>query len=117
MLNGLHQGALAGNSIDSFILGSWRKCDPGSLHGMARALVALRPALAQEIYDLTFPRFYIFGGKSLADPEAFEKTNLPSPDDLTAAGIKVEILASTGHDLMLSDPKGFAALIAPMLSP
>tara|TARA_R110002073_G_scaffold283546_2_gene447792 strand:+ start:371 stop:1180 length:810 start_codon:yes stop_codon:yes gene_type:complete len=117
MLAGLRTGALNGDKVDDFILSSWGHMDPDVLYEMAAALVALRPELEQEILNLTLPRWYIFGETNLTDPDTRNASNLPDPERLRAAGFAIRVLKGVGHDLMLSDPQGFAALIAPVLTP
>ena len=116
MLDNLREGAANGDPVDDFILASWSRMDPEAFHDMATALVALRPELDADILGLKLPRDYIFGAKNLEDPEARDAKNLPDPNRLRAAGISVHEHAGVGHELMLADPKGFAALIAPLIA-
>ncbi|MEW9918277.1 alpha/beta fold hydrolase [Marimonas sp. MJW-29] len=117
ILGDLHEGAIAGDTVDDFILASWGQVDPIALHGMARALVALRPEMEDEVLRLALRRSYIFGALNLADPEERIAKNLPDPDRLKAAGFTVLTQEGAGHELMLKDPATFAALIAPLLAP
>lgn len=116
-LDDLRNGAMAGDVISDFILASWGRTDATPLHGMAQASVALRHTLAAEIFALSLPRTFIFGADNTAEPGTPASKNLPEPDDLRAAGFTVLEMASAGHDLMLTNPSGFAALIAPALAP
>ncbi len=117
MLEELRQGARDGDAVDDFILASWQRMGPGALHDMALALIALRPGLEKEILALGIPRHFIFGGTRLADPEARLDGNLPDPAKLAAAGVIVHSHPDRGHELMLADPAGFAAIAALALSP
>ena len=117
MLAGLQAGAVAGDPVDDFILASWGRIDPAALHGMARALVAIRPELEADVLSLSLPRAYIYGAHSLATPGDRVTRNLPDPDRLTAAGFHLLCQQGSGHDLMLRDPAAFATLIAPLLGP
>ena len=117
MLKGLLEGALKEDSVDDFILASWARIDPEAFHDMARALVALRPELEADVLGLKLPRDYIFGANNLENPEERASKNLPDPARLRAAGVIVHEHKGVGHELMLADPKGFAALIAPLVFP
>lgn len=116
MLEGLLEGALREDAVDDFILASWARIDPDAFHGMARALVALRPELEADVLGSKLPRDYIFGSMNLENPEVRASKNLPDPDRLRSAGVMVHQHDGVGHDLMLADPKGFAALIAPLIN-
>ena len=116
-LDDLRKSAMAGDALSDFILASWGKTDATALHGMAQASVALRPTLAAEIFSLSLPRTFIFGADNIAEPGMPASKNLPEPDDLRAAGFSVLAMTGAGHDLMLTNPSGFAALIAPALTP
>ncbi|NNE51188.1 MAG: alpha/beta hydrolase [Sulfitobacter sp.] len=117
MLGNLQEGAMKGDVVDDFILASWGQVNPVALHGMAQALVAIRPDLEADFLNLTLPRHYVFGVKNLEDPEERVAKNLPDPARLEAGGVTVHTQVGAGHDLMLKDPAAFAALIAPALAP
>jgi len=116
MLEGLLEGAVNGDPVDDFILASWARIDPEAFHDMARASVALRPELEADVLGLKLPRDYIFGANNLENTEARASKNLPDPDRLRAAGVTVHEHKGVGHELMLADPRGFAALIAPLIA-
>lgn len=116
MLEGLLEGALKGDSVDDFILASWARIDPEVFYDMARASVALRPELEADVLGLELPRDYIFGANSLENPEERASKNLPDPARLRAAGVIVHEHKGVGHELMLADPKGFAALIGSIVA-
>jgi pimeloyl-ACP methyl ester carboxylesterase len=110
------EGARKGGLVDDFILASWSRIDPAAFQGMAKAAVSLRPELEADILALDRPRHYIFGAKNLENPATRAAKNLPDPDRMRAAGIVVRAQERVGHELMIYDPKGFAALIAPIIS-
>lgn len=103
---------MKGGLVDDFILASWSRMDPAAFQGMAKAAVALRPELEADVHALALPRHYVFGARNLEDPAVRAAKNLPDPERLRAAGIVVHAQAGVGHDLMISDPGGFAALVA-----
>lgn len=109
------EGAMKGNLVDDFILASWSRMDPAAFQAMAKAAVSLRPELEADIFALDLPRHYIFGAENLKDPETRAAKNLPDPDRMRAAGIVVHAQEGVGHELMISNPKGFAALVAPIV--
>ena len=117
MLGDLHEGAIKGDVVDDFILASWGQVDPTALHGMARALVAIRPELEAEVLGLSLPRSYIFGAQNLENVDERVAKNLPDPERLEDAGFTVHAQQGAGHELMLNDPAAFTALITPLLAP
>jgi pimeloyl-ACP methyl ester carboxylesterase len=109
-------GAMRGDGVDDFILAHWSRVDPAAFQGMAKAIISLRPELESEILALDLPRHYIFGARHLEDPVTRAAKNLPDPDRMQAAGILVHGQEGVGHELMLSDPAGFVALVAPLVT-
>ena len=84
--------------------GTVRAADPVGLHRSATDLIADRiPTYRQMFYQLEIPRTYIFGEKTLPDPD--EET-------LRSCDIDVRIVANAGHDMMGDNPDGFARAIA-----
>jgi haloalkane dehalogenase len=78
--------------------------DPVGLYRSAVSLIAeRRPTYRQRLYELSIARTYIFGARTLPDPDV---------DVLSAEGIDVRIVPAAGHDMMLDNPDGFAAAIA-----
>ena len=89
--------------------GAVRAADPVGLHRSATELIADRtPTYREMFYQLEIPRTYIFGEKSL-----------PNPDEvaLRSCDINVRIVANAGHDMMGDNPDGFALAIAETIHP
>ncbi|MFC2107872.1 alpha/beta fold hydrolase [Candidatus Bipolaricaulota bacterium] len=84
--------------------GTVRAADPVGLHRSATDLIADRtPTYREMFYQLEIPRTYIFGEKSLPDPDEVA---------LRSSDIDVRIVANAGHDMMGDNPDGFALAIA-----
>ena len=84
--------------------GTVRAADPVGLYRSATNLIADRtPTYREMFYQLEIPKTYIFGEKSLPDPD--EGT-------LRSCNIDVRIVANAGHDMMNDNPDGFALAIA-----
>ena len=84
--------------------GTLRACDPAALHRSAVSLIApRRPTYREQLARLEMPRTYIYGDK-----------NVPNPDvkRLISDGIVVRALAESGHDMLVDNPDGFAAIVA-----
>ena len=84
--------------------GMVRAADPVGLHRSATDLIAARtPTYRQMLYQLKIPRTYIFGEKTLPDPDE---------EILRSCDIAVPIVANAGHAMMSDNPDGFALAIA-----
>jgi len=84
--------------------GTVRAADPVGLHRSATSLIADRaPTYRELFYQLEMPRTFIFGEKTLPDPD--EET-------LRSCDIDIRIVSNAGHDMMSDNPAGFALAIA-----
>ncbi|MEE8594074.1 MAG: alpha/beta hydrolase [Candidatus Bipolaricaulota bacterium] len=89
--------------------GTVRAADPVGLHRSATNLIADRaPTYRELFYQLEIPRTFIFGEKTLPDPD--EET-------LRSCDIDVRIVSNAGHDMMSDNPDGFALAIAAAIHP
>ena len=66
-------------------------------------LSGIQSTMKDTFLRLDVPRAYIFGEKSLPDPDK---------DVLTAHGIQVLVVPNAGHPMMFDNPEGFARAIA-----
>lgn len=57
---------------------------------------------------------FVLGGESLARGVS---ADAPDPLLLRGSGVTVEVMEGRGHELMLADPEGFAAIVARHLPP
>ena len=111
MLADLRQGGETNPFLDRIAAG-WSVADPAALHAAASSLVTLPDDLAESLFALPLRRAFVLGEHSVAEWTATPSADAPSPEVLTRAGIVVEILDGTGHDLMLTNPSGFASIVS-----
>ncbi len=83
---------------------SVRAADPLALH---RSAVSLKegttPTMRERFVSLRAPKTYLFGEKSLSDPDR---------QSLRQHGITVDIIPAAGHNMMHDNPAGFADAVA-----
>jgi len=88
--------------------GTLRAADPRAMYRSAVSLIAPRePSLRDRLYGLPMPRSYLFGARSLPDPDTGE---------LAAHGVPVGIVPDAGHDMMGDNPDGFVEALAEAMS-
>lgn len=115
MLDEQRHAAMQGDTVAAFIAGAWARVRPQALHGMARMLVDLPPGLMDDFLALPCPRCFVYGEENYpADQPASPDT--PDPGKLRSAGVQVEIMPGTGHEMMLADPASFARIVARWLA-
>jgi len=94
-------------SADHDFAGTVRAADPVGLHRSATDLIANRaPTYREMLYQMQIPKTYIFGEKTLPDPDE---------DSLRSCNIDVRIVANAAHDMMSDNPDGFALTIADII--
>ena len=81
---------------------------PVALHREAVSLVAgTQPTWRETLYGLDCPRFYVFGERTLPDPD-FE--------ELPRHGVQVVVIADAGHNMVYENPAGFEQMLVGCLS-
>ncbi len=84
--------------------GTVQACDPAALHRSAVSLIApRRPTYREALARLRLPRTFVYGEKNTPNPDI---------DRLEGDGVAVRVIPGSGHDMMIDNPDGFAAIIA-----
>jgi pimeloyl-ACP methyl ester carboxylesterase len=97
------EGELGDTSMLAYA-GSLQVCAPHALYRAAVALVkGSQPTWRERLLALTMPRVYVFGERSLPNPDQ---------DRLTQAGVRVLVVPEAGHSMMLDNPAGFADVLS-----
>ena len=80
---------------------------PVALHREAVSLVAgTRPTWRETLYELDCPRFYVFGDRTLPDPDA---------EELPCHGVEVVVIPDAGHNMVHDNLSGFAQMLSDCL--
>ncbi len=83
--------------------GTVRAADAIAMNRSAVSLIARRsPTFREQLIGISAPRTFIFGEKSLPDPDV---------EWLTAHGVKVAVVAGAGHDMMTDNPMGLGDIL------
>lgn len=84
--------------------GTLQAADPAGLYRSAVSLIAKRrPTYRTLLARLDLPRTFLYGEENLPDPDV---------DRLTADGVEVRVIGSSGHDMMGDNADGFAEAVA-----
>ena len=80
---------------------------PEAMHRLSvDAVRGGKPSWRQRLYDLDCPKTFLFGEKSLPDPDV---------EELAHHGISVRILSGVGHNMAYEDPSLLAQALADFL--
>ena len=108
LLNSFRLSGLEGNETMATLAGMLQAASPRALHRGAIHLVkGTRPTMREKLLQMTLPRTYIFGQRSLPDPKWKE---------LADGGVQVMAVENTGHGMAWDNPKGTADAIARALA-
>jgi pimeloyl-ACP methyl ester carboxylesterase len=92
--------AAAAGETGLVAVGMWQVADPRGLHRSAVSLVqGTQPVMRDQLLQLPIARAYIFGERSLPDPDT---------EWLPAHGIRVAVVPDAGHGMVWENPAGFA---------
>jgi len=89
-------------------LGTMQATAPHALYRSARSLVAgTTPTMRERFMSLPIPRAYVFGERSLPDPDY---------EWLAERGVAVATIPNAGHGMMDDNPEGCAQVLADLLN-
>jgi len=112
-INTIRNNGVKGDEIASIGVGIWQITSPLALHRSAVSLVkGTQPVMWDQLINLTIPRTYIFGSKSLDEYEEDREMQLK----LETHGIQVAIVPDAGHAMAAENPVGFAKVISETLT-
>ena len=108
LIENRRSAAMNSDSVAAIALGVWQVTSPLAFHRSAVSLVrGTQPVMWEQLIQLSIPRTFIFGSRSLEEDEGDRK----KLKKLEAHGIEVAIVADAGHGMMVDNPIGFADAI------
>jgi pimeloyl-ACP methyl ester carboxylesterase len=91
---------IAGDTTSAVLAGLIQIAAPHALYRSAVGLVrGTQPTMRERLLQMDVPRAYIFGEKSLPDPDW---------DELASQGVQVLVVANAGHGMAWDNPGGVA---------
>lgn len=88
-------------------LGAFRVADARAVHRSAVGLLApIEPTARERLYRFTGPKAYVFGERSLPDPDH---------ERLAASGIEIIVIPGASHAMTVEAPGEFARLVGEFL--
>jgi pimeloyl-ACP methyl ester carboxylesterase len=108
LIENRRSAAMNRDSVAAIALGVWQVASPLAFHRSAVSLVkGTQPIMWEQLIQLSIPRTFIFGSRSLEEYEEDKETY----KRLEAHGIQVAIVPDAGHGMMVDNPIGFADAI------
>ena len=109
MLGRLLAEARAGDPAVGAYVGAFRLAAPHAVHRSAVGLLArTRPTARESLYLFPGPKAFVFGERSLPDPDQ---------EALTQHGVAVVVVPGAGHAMMVEASEAFARLVGRFLGP
>lgn len=115
MLAKLKQRARGGDAQAGFMAGAWGGADMRALHANAVALVNLPFDFADRFLSLAQPRAFLYGARTHPAQTGAPTPDAPDPARLEAHGVTPLTIPDCGHELMLTNPDGFATAAQALL--
>ena len=110
------QAAIEGDEKAIRISGLWSTASATGLYKNAKALVELDPSFKEQFLNLTIPRTFIYGEKSLPGNTGEVGADAPEPRELEAHGIQIGVVPNAGHSQMFENPDGFVDALVKAIS-
>ena len=108
----MRQQATAGDATAAVML-SIREhlSDTRAVHAASRHIVALDEALLRRLIDLTIPRSFIYGARTLDALDGRWTPDVPDPAALEAAGVVTLVVPDAGHFMYFDNLDGYVAAL------
>jgi pimeloyl-ACP methyl ester carboxylesterase len=107
MLGRLAAEARAGDAVMGVYAAAFRLAAPHAVHRSAVGLLArTRPTARESLYDFSGPRAFVFGERSLPDPDR---------ERLAEHGVAVLVVPGAGHAMLVEAPQAFARVVGRFL--
>lgn len=98
---------IAGDKGMASFAATFAAAAPFAIHRSAVSLTkGTEPELRDLFLSLPIPKTFLFGERSLPDPDV---------EFLSGHGVNVAVVADAGHHMMIDNPDGFAAVVASAL--
>lgn len=108
----LRQGATAGDATAAAML-SIREhgSDARAVHAASCDIVDLDEKLLQQLLDLTIPRAFIYGARTLDELSGRWTPDVPDRTTLDAAGVVTLVVPDAGHFMYVDNLDGYVAAL------
>lgn len=107
MLGRLRAEARAGDAVMGVYAAAFRLAAPHAVHRSAVGLLArTRPTARESLYRFSGPKAYVFGERSLPDPDR---------ERLAQHGVEVLVVPGAGHAMLVEAPEAFARVVGRFL--
>ncbi len=105
-IKNLRNQAKKGNPISTSILALWKDADPRGIYRSAVSLVTLPETFHQKFYNLTIPRFFLFGEQNFPQGTKKPTPDTPDSEELLRYGVEPVIVANSGHFMFIDNLQG-----------
>lgn len=108
----LRQRAKAGDAIAAvMLLIREHGRDARAVHAASREIVGLDDKLLQQLLDLTIPRAFIYGARTLDELDGRWTPDVPDRTTLDAAGVVTLVVPDAGHFMYFDNLDGYVAAL------
>ncbi|MHA2304521.1 MAG: alpha/beta fold hydrolase [Candidatus Hodarchaeales archaeon] len=103
--------AKEGDAHGVLIAALWKDVDPRGVYLSSLSLVTLPDTFKLKLYDLTIPRYFIYGEKNYPKDPMEVTPDTPDPEELQKYGIEPITLPNSGHFMQVDNLNGFIETI------
>jgi pimeloyl-ACP methyl ester carboxylesterase len=112
----LRQRAVAGDAIAAVMLSiSEHGSDARAVHAASCDIVCLDEKLLQHLLDLTIPRAFVYGARTLEELAGRWTPDVPDRNMLDAAGVVTAVVPDAGHFMYFDNLDGYVAALVRIL--
>jgi len=107
----LRNKAKDGDTLSVLLTALWRDVDPRGVYLSALSLVTLPDAFKMKLYNLTIPRYFIYGEQNFPKNAMEATPDTPDPEELRKHGVEPMVLSNSGHFMQVDNLKGFIEIL------
>jgi pimeloyl-ACP methyl ester carboxylesterase len=90
--------------------------DPGAVHAASCDIVGLDEKLLQQLLDLSIPRAFLYGERTLDELDGRATPDVPGRSTLAAAGVETQVVPEAGHFMYFDNLDGYVAALLRVLA-
>ena len=107
----LRKAELQGDQKAAFIYAAWSRAFPSGLYKSSVALVDLDETFKELFKELSIPRTFIYGEKSIPKDRCTSRPDAPDPYELAEFDIQITTIPNAGHAMMFDNLEGFVEVL------
>jgi pimeloyl-ACP methyl ester carboxylesterase len=115
-IKNLREYAMKGDARSVLEYALWKDADPRGIYLSAQSIVTLPASFHMKFYNLTIPRYFLYGEQNFPKSPHEVTPDTPDPTQLRKYGVKPVIIPNSGHFMQVDNLKALITALHQCLS-